>query len=149
MQRQLAFKFQLRPDGQQQRLMRRFAGYCRFVFNSALALQRRRYEGGNKRLCNAELCALLPDWKRERPWLSEAPSQALQQSLMNLERAYRNFFDQRAAFPRFKLDQTNGRIFLPKLGWMRLWLSRSVVGELRNATVSFSGGRWHVSIQTP
>ncbi|MGA9393750.1 MAG: helix-turn-helix domain-containing protein, partial [Azonexus sp.] len=35
-----AFKFELRPDGQQQRDMRRFAGSCRFVFNKALALQK-------------------------------------------------------------------------------------------------------------
>lgn len=34
-----AFKFQLRPNGQQERDMRRFAGACRFVFNRALAFQ--------------------------------------------------------------------------------------------------------------
>ncbi|MDT9146215.1 transposase, partial [Escherichia coli] len=49
---------------------------------------------------------------------------------------------------QFKLDQLNGRIFLPKLGWMRLRLSRAVPGAPRNATLSRSAGKWYVSIQT-
>lgn len=47
------------PDGQQQRQMRRFAGSCRFVFNKALALQKERYEHGEKKLGYVELCKLL------------------------------------------------------------------------------------------
>ncbi|EQB3782341.1 helix-turn-helix domain-containing protein, partial [Proteus mirabilis] len=39
MKRLQAFKFQLRPNGQQEREMRRFAEACRFVFNRALARQ--------------------------------------------------------------------------------------------------------------
>ena len=82
-----------------------------------------------------------------------------------LERAYKNFFAKRAAFPRFKkkgqrdsfrypdpkqikLDQANSRIFLPKLGWIRYRSSRDVLGEVRNATVSLHAGKWFVSIQT-
>jgi len=56
MQRLQAFKYELRPNGQQQRLMRRFAGSCRFVFNKALALQKERYEQGEKKLSYAGLC---------------------------------------------------------------------------------------------
>ena len=48
MKRLQAFKFRLRPGGQQERGMRRFAGACRFVFNRALALQNENHEAGNK-----------------------------------------------------------------------------------------------------
>ncbi|HEJ9413970.1 TPA: helix-turn-helix domain-containing protein, partial [Proteus mirabilis] len=48
MKRLQAFKFQLRPNGQQEREMSRFAGACRFVFNRALARQNENYEAGNK-----------------------------------------------------------------------------------------------------
>ncbi|WP_169783334.1 helix-turn-helix domain-containing protein, partial [Escherichia coli] len=48
MKQQLSFKFRLRPDGQQERQMSRFAGACRFVFNRALALQNENHEAGNK-----------------------------------------------------------------------------------------------------
>ncbi|ENF3520963.1 helix-turn-helix domain-containing protein [Escherichia coli] len=43
-----AFKFQLRPDGQQERDIRRFAEAYRFVFNRALALQNKNHKAGNK-----------------------------------------------------------------------------------------------------
>ena len=79
MQRLQAFKFELRPNGEQQRQMRRFSGFCRFVFNRALALQKDRYEGGEKRLGYASLCKELADWKQASAtnWLTQAPSQAL------------------------------------------------------------------------
>ena len=54
MQRLQAYKFELKPNGEQQRSMRRFAGSCRFVFNKALALQKERHEQGEKKLSYAE-----------------------------------------------------------------------------------------------
>lgn len=162
-----AFKYELMPTGEQQRQMRRFAGSCRFVFNRALALQKERYEQGEKKLGYAGLCKLLTEWRNgpETPWLADAPVHPLQQTLKDLERAYANFFAKRADFPRFKkkgqsdsfrypdpkqikLDQGNSRIFLPKLGWLRYRNSRKVLGEVKNVTVSASGGKWFVSIQT-
>ncbi|EOM9864099.1 RNA-guided endonuclease InsQ/TnpB family protein, partial [Escherichia coli] len=160
-----AFKFQLRPGGQQEREMRRFAGACRFVFNRALARQNENHEVGNKYIPYGKMASWLVEWKNatETQWLKDAQSQPLQQSLKDLERAYKNFFRKRAAFPRFKkrgqndvfrypqgvkLDQENSRIFLPKLGWMRYRNSRQVTGVVKNVTVSQSCGKWYISIQT-
>jgi putative transposase len=50
MQRLQAFKYELLPNSQQERQMRRFAGSCRFVYNKALALQKERHEQGQKKL---------------------------------------------------------------------------------------------------
>ncbi|CAM2158479.1 putative insertion element transposase InsQ (plasmid) [Pararobbsia alpina] len=167
MQRPQAFKYALMPTGEQQRDMRRFAGACRFVFNKGLALQKERYERGEKKLGYAGLCKELTEWRNSKktPWLADGPVHTQQQTLKDLERAYANFFQKRAAFPRFKrkglgdsfrypdpkqikIDPINGRIFLPKLGWLRYRNSRDVLGELRNATVSQIAGKWFVSIQT-
>jgi putative transposase len=167
MKRLQAFRYQLMPNGQQERQMRRFAGSCRFVYNQALALQKERYERGEKKLGYAGLCKLLTEWRNsaETVWLAEVPVHPLQQALKDLERAYINFFSKLADFPRFKkkgqsdsfrypdpkqikLDQPNSRLFLPKLGWLRYRNSRKVLGEVRNVTVSMSAGKWFVSIQT-
>nr|MDN1526824.1 transposase [Escherichia coli] len=130
MKRLQAFKFQLRPGGQQECEMRRFAGACRFVFNRALARQNENHEAGNKYIPYGKMASWLVEWKNatETQWLKDSPSQPLQQSLKDLEPAYKNFFQNRAAFPRFKkrgqndafrypqgvkLDQENSRIFLP------------------------------------
>jgi putative transposase len=162
-----AFRYELRPNGEQARNLRRFAGSRRFVYNRALALQKARHERGEKKLGYAALCKELTAWRNseETPWLSDAPVHPLQQSLRDLERAYTNFFEGRAEFPRFKkkglgesfrypdplqfrLEQDMDRIFLPKLGWVRYRNSRGVVGEPKNVTIRLSAGRWFISIQT-
>uniref|UniRef100_D5X4A9 Transposase, IS605 OrfB family n=1 Tax=Thiomonas intermedia (strain K12) TaxID=75379 RepID=D5X4A9_THIK1 len=167
MQRLQAFKYELMPTGEQQRDMRRFAGSCRFVFNKALALQKENYEAGGKFIGYVAMAKQLTAWRNsaETSWLKDAPVHPLQHALKDLEKAYKNFFEKRADFPRFKrkgqsdsfrypdpkqikFDQANGRIFLPKLGWLRYRNSRAALGELRNVTVSQSGGKWFVSIQT-
>lgn len=167
MQRLQAFKFELRPNGEQDKRMRRFAGACRFVYNKALALQKANYEAGGKFIGYVAMAKHLTEWRNgpQTPWLKDAPVHPLQHALKDMEWAYKNFFAKRAAFPKFrkkgqrdsfrypdpkqfKLDTANARIFLPKLGWMRLRLSRSVLGQPCNATVSLSGGKWFVSIQT-
>ena len=167
MQRLQAFQYELIPTGEHQRLMRRFAGSCRFVFNKALALQKDRYAQGEQKLGYAGLCKLLTEWRNsaDTAWLADSPVHPLQQTLKDLERAYSNFFAKRADFPRFKrkgrhdsfrypdpkqikLDQGNNRVFLPKLGWLRYRSSRAVLGTVKNVTVSQLCGRWFVSIQT-
>ena len=116
MQRLQAFKYELIPDGQQARQMRRFAGSCRFVFNKALALQKERYERGEKKLGYAGLCKLLTEWRNcaETAWLADAPVHPLQQTLKDLERAYSNFFAKRADFPRFKKKKPVRQLPLPR-----------------------------------
>ena len=147
--------------------MRRFAGSCRFVYNKALAMQKENHEAGNKFIGYVAMAKHLTGWRNgsDMPWLKDAPCHPLQHALKDLEKAYKNFFAKRADFPKFKrkgsgdsfrypdpkqikLDQPNDRIFLPKLGWLRYRNSRDVLGEVRNVTVSQSGGKWFASIQT-
>lgn len=163
MLRKQGYKFEAMPDGEQLRNVRRFAGACRFVYNKGLALNKQRYEAKEKRLGYAGLCALLPSWKIEHPWLSDVPAQALQQSLKDLQCAYTKFFNKRANFPTFhkkgrkdafripqgfELDSANGRIWVPKLGWVRYRKSQDVLGEPKNVTVSTKAGKVFVAIQT-
>jgi putative transposase len=167
MKRLQAFKYELIPTGNQQRAMRNFAGACRFVYNKALDFQKKNYQQGNKFVGYVPLAKMLTAWRNETKtlWLKDAPCHPLQHALKDLEKAYKNFFTKRADFPQvkkrgrgdtfrypdakqIKLDQNNNRIFLPKLGWLRYRNSRDVLGEVRNATVSSSGNKWFVSIQT-
>ena len=147
--------------------MRRFAGSCRFVFNKALALQKANHEAGHKFIGYVAMAKRLTAWRNstETAWLAQAPVHPLQHALKDLERAYKNFFAGRADFPRFKkkgmgdsfrypdarqfkIDEANSRIYLPKLGWIRYRNSRNMLGTAKNITVSSTGGKWLVSIQT-
>ena len=166
MKRRQAFKFELMPDGEKIRDMRRFAGACRFVYNKALAQQNESYKADNSiKFSYSRLANFLPLWKEDQAtqWLKDSPSQTLQQALKNLESGFKNFFAKRADFPRFKkkgvsdsfrfpqgfkLEQKNSRIYLPKLGWIRYRNSQEILGEIKNMTVSCKNGKWFVSIQT-
>ena len=164
MQLYKAFRFEIMPNGEQIRRIKQFCGCSQFVFNRALAYQNEQYEADKSfKFSYTKIANLLPEWKKELPWLKDCHSQVLQQSLKDLESAFKNFFQKRSNFPKFKkkgvkerfrfpqdckLEQQNNRIYLPKIGWVRYRNSRDVVGEIKNITVSQKCGRFFVSIQT-
>lgn len=147
--------------------MRQFAGACRFVYNKALAFQKDNHAAGQKFVGYVGMAKLLTQWRNstDTPWLKDGPVHTQQHALKHLEAAFKNFFAGRASFPQFKrrglgdsflfpdknqieVDSGNGRIKVPKLGWLRYRKSRAVLGEVRSATVSLQAGKWYVSILT-
>lgn len=162
-----AYRFELKLNGAQQRQCAQFAGVKRYIYNKALALQQANYAQGNKYLNYASIAKHLSPWRNDAstPWLKEAPFHTQQQALKDLDRAYRNFFQGLSEFPKpkkkgihdsfrfpdpkqIKFDQVNSRIKLPKLGWIGYRNSREVLGDLRNVTITQSGGKWFMAIQT-
>lgn len=160
-----AYRFRLRPSKTQESLFRKFAGCRRFAWNKALDLQKKRLGREEKIFGYSRLCSILLDWKQEHPFLSESPSQALQQTLKDLDRAIRDAFsgEDPRRFPVFKkkgksvdsfrlpqgfrIEQGNGRVFLPKIGWVRYRNSRRIEGKLKQVTVSRSHNGWYFSVQ--
>lgn len=166
MKRLQAYKFQLEPNGEQIRSMRKYAGNARKVWNLALARQEERHAAGEKFTNTFGMNAWLPVWKAEYPYLRESPAQTLQQVMENLAAGYTKFFKKTADHPTFKkkgkssdsfrfpdakqfiLDEANSRIKLPKLGWIRYRNSRNIQGSPKNITVSANAGKWYFSVQT-
>ena len=142
-----AFKFELMPNGEQILKMKQFSGCSRYVYNRALAWQNERYEKDKTFKFNYfRLVSMLPEWRNELPWLKDCQAQVLQQSIKDLESAFKNFFVKHSDFPRFKckgekesfrfpqkckLEQNNNRIYLPKIGWVRYRNSRNVIGKIK------------------
>ena len=91
-----AFKFELMPNGAQIRKLKQFCGCARFVFNWALVYQNMQYEADKSfKFSYTKIANLLPEWKKELTWLKDCHSQVLQQSLKDLEIAFKNFFAKR------------------------------------------------------
>ncbi|MDB9374021.1 IS200/IS605 family element RNA-guided endonuclease TnpB [Nodularia sphaerocarpa] len=92
---QKAFKVTLTPKHNQQVLINKTIGCARFVYNRFLALKQELYKTEQKTLnyhaCSQQLTLL----KKEIIWLKEVDKFALQNSLKNLETAYKNFFSAR------------------------------------------------------
>jgi putative transposase len=145
-------------------LMRQFAGCNRFLWNKALALQKERLDDKQSCLSYNKLANMLPAWKKEHPFLADAPSQALQQTLKALDKAIKEAFDKAnpKQFPVFKkrsqckdsfrypqgFEISNNRIFLPKIGWVGFRKSQYIKGKSKNVIVSREIDHWYVSIQT-
>ena len=163
--RRKAFKFRLKPNKSVEDALLRFAGCNRFVWNKALALQKERLDKNEYTLLYYKLAPELMRWKDEEQtaFLKECPSQTLQQTLLNLDRALKDAFNKTSSkrFPQFKkkgkhdsfrypqgIKLDGNQVFLPKIGWVRFFKSREVVGTIKNATVSRRGTHWFVSIQT-
>ena len=160
-----AFKFRLRFGKPSDALpFHQFAGSCRFVWNKALSLQKARLDKKKRLLSYPDTAALLVKWKKAHPFLKEVPSQALQQRLMDLDKALAEGLDPKnpKEFPAFKkkykslesfrypqgFEIRKNRIFLPKFGWIRFFKSREIEGTPKNVTVSLSAGHWFISVQT-
>ena len=141
---QKAYKFRIYPDEKQEELFRRTVGCCRLVYNLCLDQKRLERERSHPRRLTAfdqlkDLTAL----RREFPFLKDPPNHPLQQAIHDLHKAFKNFFEGRAGFPKFrrkgqhdgfrypdakqvKIDED--RLFLPKAGWTRIVMHRPIVG---------------------
>nr|WP_228056663.1 transposase [Microcoleus sp. LEGE 07076] len=124
-------------------------GCTRWFYNYALNLTSETYKQTGKGLSRNEMVKLLPSLKKEYEWLSEAPSQVLQQAALNLSSAFLNFFEGRAKYPNFKKKQNRQSIRfpqgcklkddtlkLPKIGDIHCKVSRQPEGTLKSVTVS-------------
>ncbi len=162
-----AYKFRLstNTNTEIEQLMSQYAGNCRFLWNKALAINLHHLENKQPLLWYQELDWFSKLWKKsdEYEFLKLSPAQTLQQTLKQLERAFKDAFDKKQplkkiptfkkrgerdsfSFPQgFKLD--GRRIFLPKIGWVNFRKSREIDGTAKNVTISRQGKYWFVSIQ--
>jgi putative transposase len=157
------YRFRMRPTAEQEQQLRFQSGARRFVWNWALGRKNSYYKEQGKGLLTSLLKAELPKMKDEpeTAWLKGADSQALQETLRDLDRAFTNFFEKRAAYPRFKalkrstrtfrvsqrVKVSNGAVNVPKIGSIRIRQSQSVDGETKSATIKQDAlGNWDVSL---
>ncbi|MDE6021811.1 MAG: IS200/IS605 family element transposase accessory protein TnpB, partial [Ruminococcus sp.] len=155
---------------EQETLILKTFGCCRFVYNYYLALRKEIYEKEQKTLNYYDCSKDLTNLKKEREWLKEVDARALKSSLKDLDSAYKNFFrrvknGEKAGYPQFKSKHsnkqsyrsffTNGniKIFdnsiqLPKLGKVKCKGGyKSIDGRILNATVTRKpSGKYYVSI---
>jgi putative transposase len=145
-----AQKVRIYPTDEQKQQLAGAMGCSRWWWNFALNKSIETYKETGKGLSRAGLNALLPNLKKEYEWLkTEVYSQSLQQTSLNLSRAFINFFEKRARFPRYKSKHgkqsvgfpqsvtVNGDwIKLPKIGLVKAVFDRRYFGTIKTVTVT-------------
>jgi putative transposase len=101
---QKAFYYRFFPTDAQAAQLGRTFGCARFVYNQALEFRSQAWQQEKKSVGYHETALKLTQWKKEpeKTFLSEVSSVVLQQSLLNLDTAFTNFFEKRAKYPKFK-----------------------------------------------
>jgi putative transposase len=160
-----AVKIRIYPTSEQEILLAQHFGCARWWWNYGLNKSIETYKETGKGLGRSALNALLPQLKKteETAWLSECYSQVLQAVTLNLTTAYKNFFDGRARFPRFKskhgkqsiqypqnVKVENGAVKLPgKIARVKAKIHSHIEGTIKTVTVSKDpSGKYYASILT-
>jgi len=97
-----AIKVRLYPSDNQINYINKLLGTSRFIYNQCLNYKITEYQSNKKSTSFAETGKFLTSLKSEYEWIKESHSKVLQQSLINLDRAYKNFFKQGNGYPKFK-----------------------------------------------
>jgi putative transposase len=158
-----AWHFRLQPSAEQVHLLSQQAGARRWAYNYTLSRIKEHYTATKKTLSQSAVEQEITALKKtvEYGWLRNIDSQLLQQAIADCYRAMTNFFERRAKLPRFKrkkddqqrfripqrIQVTGNKVYLPKIGWVKLHLSRPIVGVVKSATcVRDAVGDWDISI---
>ena len=145
-------KFRIHPNRIQENLINQTLGCCRLIYNKGLAMRKDSFEKGLK-TGYKETSSMLTKLKKDDEYffLKDVDSIALQQSLRDLDRAYKNFFNKLADYPNFKSKHNHNQSYrtinqgdniriankyikLPKLGYVKFKQSMDI-GHINNVTV--------------
>ena len=159
-----AYKYRIYPNKQQEELIQKTFGCCRFVYNYYLNKRKEYYEKDKAtftyNMCSKDLTQL----KKELIWLKESDKDSLQKSLKDLDIAYQKFFKEHSGYPKFKSKKDrhksyrtsctnnnirfeNKHIKLPKLGLVKVRDKQIPQGRILNATISQeSNGQYYCSL---
>ena len=157
-----AHKIRLEPNNIQRTKLNQSAGVSRFAYNWALNQWQTQYNKGEKPN-QFQLRKQLNSVKKEQfPWMAEITKCAPQEAIIDLGKAYKNFFNKRAQHPKFKkkgikdsfkvssgaFKVEGNRIRLPKIGWIRMSETLKHEGTPISVTVSQKAGIWFAAITT-
>ncbi len=107
------YRYRLYPNKEQEKFLNIQFGYCRFVYNKLLGISKKEFEEQGIKWNYYEYKKKLPQLKEKYPFLKEANSQSLQESVKNLDRAYKSFFKEEAGFPKFKKKKSKQTVHIP------------------------------------
>ena len=160
-----AYKYRIYPTEEQKVLLAKTFGCCRFVYNWALNLKIEAYRQEKKTIAYKEVQdRMVNELKKDNQWLTEVNSQALLNTIRNLDTAYKNFFrdTHTVGFPRFKsrknrqsfqcpqhcsVDFKKGTLSIPKAKGIPAVLHRKFKGMVKTVTISMTpSGRYFASV---
>jgi putative transposase len=163
-----AYKTEVHFTTSQQQKANQTIGVCRYVYNFYLETAQNHYKETKKHLSGFDFSKWLNNvhTKQTDQWIKEVSSKAVKKAIMNGDRAFKNFFNGLAKFPRFKKKNNQDvkayfpknnatdliverhRIKIPTFGWVRLKEFGYIPTDATviNCALSQKAGRYFISV---
>lgn len=165
-----SYKTEINPTQEQKILIHKTIGVCRYIYNFYLSKNKEVYQKTGEFLSAYDFEKWLNNDlllnNSNYIWIKEVSSKAVKQSMINGNSAFRNFFNKKTGFPKFKKKHNNDvkayfpknnktdwtvnrhRIKIPTLKWVRLKEKEYIPtnAKIRSGTVSYYGGKYFVSV---
>ena len=158
------YKYRLYPTKAQQTAMQKALDACRWVHNKALEVRKTAWERERCTVSMYDTFEMIPNWKQKYSFLFDAHSQSLRGACTRVDLAFQSFFrhvkaGQQPGYPRFRgknyyssITYANGsyrfldneRLYLSKIGDVKIVLHRPIGGDIRVLTVKRDTiGNWY------
>lgn len=169
-----SYKTEINPTFEQQQIINRTIGVCRYVYNFFIAYNKSIYENEKRFVTGMEFSKWLNNEfipnNSDYAWIKEVSSKSVKQSIMNADKSFKNFFKGRTRFPKFKkkaksdvkmyfvktdakaiISCERHRIKIPTLGWVQIKEKGYIptnpnTHTIKSGTVSYKAGRYYVSV---
>ena len=169
-----SYKTEINPTNEQKQIINRTIGVCRYVYNFYLAHNKDVYEKEKRFVSGMAFSKWLNNEfihnNHEFSWIKEVSSKSVKQSIMNADKAFRNFFKGQSRFPKFKkkgksdvkmyfvktdskviIQCERHRIKVPTLGWVKLKEKGYIPTNpnthiIKSGSISYKAGRYYISV---
>lgn len=154
------YKIRLYPNKEQEAELLRVLNGCRYIWNYFLADRKNFYLKNKQTKSYAVMARELTQLRKGTEWLSVVNSEALQQQLRILDRAYNRFFRKLAKLPKFKSKKDTSQSFIAR--WYRIdgnkiQIYRGLSVKFRgtpplnpvdfcSATIKLENGKWYANM---
>ena len=156
------YTIRIYPTKDQEELLRKHIGCCRFIWNHMIEVQKENYKNDGKYISKFSMIKLIPSIKKEFEWLNEVSMSSLQRICDDVNTAYQRFFKKISNYPKFKSKKRsklsypvccdrfyfkNGKVQIQKLGKVKYRvdypnLNLEEISKFSNVRISNENDKW-------
>ena len=108
-----SIKIKLYPNNEHLIYINQLIGTNRFIYNNCLNFKINQYKENKKSTNLKDTNNHVKSLKNDLTWIKDSHSKVIQQTLINLETAYKNFFKNNKGFPKFKSKKDKQSVRFP------------------------------------
>lgn len=160
------YRIRLLPTKEQEQKLKNTVNASRFIYNWGLNEQDKEYKKNNSYISCYTLIKSITNLKKQKEylWLKEVSNTSLQHSIQDLDQAFKNFFNKKTGYPKFKTKKRSKKSFYARpdrLNFNKKTVNIEKVGRIKyksdynidfknykilNSRINFDNKYWYLSL---